>query len=159
MSRAIRECQIYQKGFDEHGSLQRAIAAYFGLVSFVDHNVGRLIDALAASGLAEDDAGHLFERPRRQSRHARPMGQIDDVRGIGRGADDHRRPDLPQGQVCREPVSLVDCFPTILNWTGVAPNPADRDLPGLPLDEIAARRRSARSFASTTRRARRPARS
>jgi choline-sulfatase len=45
-------------------------------------------------------------------------------------------PGLPRGMVCREPVSLVDCFPTVLNWTGVAPNPQDRDLPGLPLDEI-----------------------
>jgi choline-sulfatase len=34
-------------------------------------------------------------------------------------------------------VSLVDCFPTILAWAGVTPNPEDRDLPGLPLDEIA----------------------
>jgi choline-sulfatase len=64
------------------------------------------------------------------------VGQIDDVRGIGRGADDRAGPDLPQGFVCREPVSLVDCFPTILSWTGVAPNPQDRDLAGLPLDEI-----------------------
>jgi choline-sulfatase len=46
-------------------------------------------------------------------------------------------PEVPQGFVCREPVSLVDCFPTIVSWAGVAPLPEDRDLPGLPLDEIA----------------------
>jgi arylsulfatase A-like enzyme len=34
--------------------LRRALAAYFGLVSFVDDNVGKLIGVLAATGLAED---------------------------------------------------------------------------------------------------------
>jgi choline-sulfatase len=46
-------------------------------------------------------------------------------------------PGLPRGMVCREPVTLADCFPTIVKWTGVAPSPQDRDLPGLPLDEVA----------------------
>lgn len=46
-------------------------------------------------------------------------------------------PGLPQGMVCREPVTLADAFPTIVKWAGVAPHPDDRDLPGLPLDEIA----------------------
>jgi hypothetical protein len=36
-------------------------------------------------------AYHLFERSRRQSRHARAVGQIDDVRGVRRSADDRRR--------------------------------------------------------------------
>src|SRR5258707_644458 len=47
------EWQIYDKGFDP-ASLRRAIAAYFGLVSFVDHNVGKLMAALAGTGLAAD---------------------------------------------------------------------------------------------------------
>jgi choline-sulfatase len=49
---AIRECQIYDKGFDAV-KLRRALAAYFGLVSFVDDNVGKLMGALAATGLAD----------------------------------------------------------------------------------------------------------
>src|SRR5207253_7456834 len=50
---ANRECQVYDKGFDP-ASLRRAIAAYFGLVSFIDHNVGRLMEALAETGLAAE---------------------------------------------------------------------------------------------------------
>jgi choline-sulfatase len=42
---------------------------------------------------------------------------------------------LPQGVTCREPVTLGDAFPTIVKWAGLAPHPADRDLPGAPLDE------------------------
>ena len=40
---AMRACQIYDKGFDDPQKVRKAIAAYFGLVSFVDHNVGRLV--------------------------------------------------------------------------------------------------------------------
>src|SRR5690606_24369744 len=47
-------------------------------------------------------------------------------------------PEVPAGVVCREPVSLVDCFPTIVDCVGAAPDPADRDLPGSPLLDIVA---------------------
>src|SRR5213592_4497446 len=48
---ALRTCQVFQQSFDEV-KLRRALAAYFGLVSFVDDNVGTLLAALEASGLA-----------------------------------------------------------------------------------------------------------
>jgi choline-sulfatase len=56
--------------------------------------------------------------------------------------------ELPQGVVCHEPGSLVDCFPTILAWTGVAPQPEDRDFPGVALDRIAAGLAPARTILS-----------
>jgi choline-sulfatase len=136
--RAIRECQVYQKGFAEHsGSLQRALAAYFGLVTYVDHNVGRLVRALEEAGLAETT------RVLYSSDHGDNLG----TRGLWGKSTMYEEsagipmimagPGLPQGQVSRDPVSLVDVFPTILSWAGVAPNPADKGLPGLPLDEVA----------------------
>ena len=45
--------------------------------------------------------------------------------------------DIPSGFVCREPVTLVDCFPTILEAAGVPPHPDDRDLPGRSLVDLA----------------------
>ena len=45
-------------------------------------------------------------------------------------------PDVPAGAVCREPVSLVDCFPTIVDCAGLKPHPDDRDLPGAPLMDV-----------------------
>ncbi len=136
--RAIRECQVYQKGFAQHpGSLQRALAAYFGLVSYVDHNVGRLMNALDAAGLT-DTTRIIYS-----SDHGDNLG----TRGLWGKSTMYEEsagvpmivagPELPQGQVCREPVSLLDVFPSVLKWAGVAPNPADRRLPGLPLDEVA----------------------
>jgi choline-sulfatase len=45
-------------------------------------------------------------------------------------------PGVPDGFVCREPVSLVDCFPTIVAGAGLPVNAADRDLPGASLFDI-----------------------
>jgi choline-sulfatase len=45
-------------------------------------------------------------------------------------------PGIPQGVACTEPVSLVDCFPTIVDCVGLKPHPGDRNLPGSPLLEV-----------------------
>jgi choline-sulfatase len=45
-------------------------------------------------------------------------------------------PEVPQGVACAEPVSLVDCFPTIVECVGLKPHPDDRDLPGAPLLDV-----------------------
>jgi choline-sulfatase len=135
--RAIRACQIYQRGFADHpGSLQRALAAYFGLVSYVDHNVGRLIEALTATGLS------ARTRVLYSSDHGDNLG----TRGLWGKSTMYEEaagvpmliagPGLPAGVVCRAPVSLIDVFPSVLDWAGVAPRAEDRDLPGLPLHSV-----------------------
>jgi choline-sulfatase len=45
-------------------------------------------------------------------------------------------PEVPEGVVCREPVSLVDCFPTILECVGESRRQEDADTPGTSLFEI-----------------------
>ena len=42
-------------------------------------------------------------------------------------------PEIPAGRTCEMPVNLVDCFQTVLEATGVAEQPEDRDLPGQSL--------------------------
>src|SRR5437667_1266 len=46
-------------------------------------------------------------------------------------------PDMPRGFVCREPVSLVDVFPTATACVGLMPHPDDRDRPGCSLFDVA----------------------
>jgi choline-sulfatase len=46
-------------------------------------------------------------------------------------------PEIPVGVVCRKPVSLVDCFPTIVECVGNTQHPGDADLPGESLFAIA----------------------
>jgi choline-sulfatase len=116
--------------------LRRAIAAYFGLVSFVDHNVGRLMEALAETGLAAET------RVLYSADHGDNLG----TRGLWGKSNMYEEaagvpmllagPEVPEGFVCREPVSLVDAFPTVTDCVGVKPHPDDRDLPGLSLFEI-----------------------
>src|SRR6266567_2577336 len=133
---AAGECQIYDKGFDDV-KVRRAIAAYFGLVSKIDHHVGELLDVLAASGLT-DNTRVLYS-----SDHGDNLG----VRGLWGKSNMYEEAagvpmilagrEVPQGVVCRQPVSLVDCFPTIIAGAGLAPHPGDRDLPGASLLEVA----------------------
>jgi choline-sulfatase len=132
---ALRECMIYDKGFDEI-RLRKALAGYFGLVSFVDHNVGRLLACLAETGLDEetrviytsDHGDNLGSRGLwgKSSMYEESAG----VPLIMAGAD------IPEGAVCREPVSLVDCYQTIVDCVGAPRHPDDAALPGTSLFEI-----------------------
>ena len=49
----MRDVQIYDQAFDER-KVRKAVAAYFGMVSFLDHNIGKLLDVLRETGLAAD---------------------------------------------------------------------------------------------------------
>jgi choline-sulfatase len=133
---AMRACQIYDQGFDDPQKVRTAIAAYMGLVSFVDHNVGRLMKVLDETGLNAET------RVIYTSDHGDNLG----TRGLWGKSNMYEEsaavpmlmagPEVPQGVTCREPVSLVDCFPTIIDCVGLAPHREDRDLPGSPLMDI-----------------------
>ena len=130
---AFRNCQIYDQGFVDDANRRRAIAAYFGLVSFVDHNVGRLVAALDDNALSRDT------RIIYTSDHGDNLG----TRGLWGKSNMFEEsaavplimagPEVPAGVACREPVSLVDCFPTIIDCVGLAPHADDGNLPGAPL--------------------------
>jgi choline-sulfatase len=132
---AIRECMVYDKAFDET-TRRRAIAAYFGMVSFLDANVGKLIDALDATGLA------ATTRVLYSSDHGDNLG----TRGLWGKSTMYEEsagvpmilagPEVPAGAVCGAPVSLVDGFPTIVAGAGLAPHRDDRDLPGASLFDV-----------------------
>jgi choline-sulfatase len=133
---AMRACQIYDRGFDDPRKVRKAIAAYYGLVSFVDHNVGRLVRALEDNGLSGDT------RIIYTSDHGDNLG----TRGLWGKSNMYEEsaavpmimagPGVPEGITCREPVSLVDCFPTIVDCAGLAQHPDDSELPGAPLLDI-----------------------
>ena len=145
---AMRACQIYDQGFDDRNKVQKAIAAYFGMVSFVDDNVGRLVKALESLGL-DGDTRVVYT-----SDHGDNLG----TRGLWGKSNMYEEsagvpmimagPDIPQGVVCREPVSLVDGFPTIVQCVGLEQNSGDRDLPGASLFDIVAGRAPKRTVMS-----------
>jgi choline-sulfatase len=134
------EFQRYSQGqdtpFDER-TVRRALAAYYGLVSFIDAQVGSVVQALADADLT---------RPTRTiytSDHGDMMGE----HGLWFKCTMYEAavgvpmlmagPDVPAGRVCRTNASLVDLFLTVLSSVGVQPAKDDADLPGTSLLELA----------------------
>lgn len=113
-----------------------AFAAYFGLCSWTDHNVGRILDALDAAGLT-DDTTVVYT-----SDHGDNVG----ARGLWGKSTLYQEsvavpmivagPGLPRG-VCETPVDLLDLYPTILQGAGIDPAPHMADRPGRSLLDLA----------------------
>ena len=133
---AMRKCLCFDEPFDA-AMVRRAIAAYFGLVSFLDDNVGRILKALDDCGLTGNT------RVVYSSDHGDNLG----TRGLWGKSTMYEEsagipmilagPGVPAGSTCDAPVTLADGFPTILHAVGARPDPRDRDLPGSSLLDIA----------------------
>lgn len=123
----------YARHFDET-RLREAKAAYYGLTSFMDACVGRVLAALEASGQAEDtvviyvsdhgdmlgDLGFWTKQVMYESSVGVPM--------IAAG------PGIPAGRRVTTGTTLLDLAPTAMEVTGAAADPA---LPGQSLCRIA----------------------
>ncbi len=113
-----------------------AIASYFGLCTFLDDLVGRVLESLEKAGLA-GSTRVIFT-----SDHGENLG----ARGTwGKGTmyqESAAVPlimagsDLEAGVVVETPVSLLDFYPTILESVGVALNEEDEARKGRSLYEI-----------------------
>ncbi len=133
---AMRKCLCFDDPFDPP-MVRRAIAAYFGLVSFLDDNIGKILRALEETGLAAST------RVVYSSDHGDNLG----ARGLWGKSTMYEEsagiplimagPDVPAGKTSGTPVSLVDAFPTFIRALGAKPDPRDTDLPGVSLLDIA----------------------
>ncbi len=121
----------------EEETLRRVIASYYGMISYLDDNVGRLVRALADAGLA-DSTRVLYS-----SDHGESMGQkgmfskcnmYEDSVGVPLILTG---PGVPAGNAVDAPTQLLDVFPTVLQCTGTEPTDEDRALPGTSLLDIA----------------------
>jgi arylsulfatase A-like enzyme len=107
------------QGTDDH--LVRAIkAAYYGAISFIDYNIGRLLDYMELHNLFEDTL-IVFA-----SDHGELLGDYASY-GKRNLLDSASRipllmvhPELTGGSRCDTPVSLVDIMPTFLDFAGIA---------------------------------------
>ncbi len=116
-----------------------AIASYHGLVSFLDDQVARVLQALERSGAAEDTLVIY------SSDHGDNLG----VRGMWNKCLLYREsaavpmivagPGIPGGRTCETQVNLVDIHPTLLDAHGLARGPDEVGLPGDSLAGIATR--------------------
>jgi choline-sulfatase len=131
-----REQQALNEPFDEQ-TIRRALATYYGMVTFLDEQIGIVLRALEQSGQLENtrvvytsdhgdmlgDHGMWWKSAMYDGAAAIPL--------IVAG------PDVPARKAVSTPVSLVDGFPTIIEAVGAQLAPEDTDLPGASLLRLA----------------------
>lgn len=125
-----------EDAFSDPQERLRAFAAYYGLCTWLDHNIGRIVGALRDAGL--EAATQLVYT----SDHGDNLG----ARGVwGKSTlyeESVKVPMLIAGpgiapSVCETPVDLLDLFPTILQGAGLDPTPEMRGRPGRALQDVA----------------------
>ena len=113
VSRRLRARRRLRPHFRSRDDIQRALAGYYGLVSATDENIGHVLAALKQSGLDGRDARPVHQRPRRQPRRARAVGQVDVLRGVrGRAADPCGRRAFRRASSARRRSALSTSIPS-----------------------------------------------
>lgn len=145
--KALRSVMNYDDFFDER-RVRTSVAAYYALVSFLDDNIGKVLRALEDSGLAGDT------RVIYSSDHGDNLGN----RGLWGKSVMYEEsaaipmllagPDVPVDAVIDAPVSLVDCYRSILEATGVPIPEEDASLASHSLWDIAKGARPQRTVLS-----------
>jgi choline-sulfatase len=133
---AYADFQRNEENFKSADERLRAFAGYFGLCSFLDHNVGQIDDAVREFGL-EGDTTLVYT-----SDHGDNLG----ARGLwGKSTLYQESVGVPmivagpgvEPGVCETPVDLLDLFATILEGVGLDPAPESQGRPGRSLFEVA----------------------
>ncbi|MBN9499496.1 MAG: sulfatase-like hydrolase/transferase [Alphaproteobacteria bacterium] len=134
--KALRECMSYDDFFTPE-KVKIALAAYYGMVSFLDDNIGRVLSALSEAGLAgntrviysTDHGDNLGTRHMwGKSIHYEEAAAIPMIVA---------GPGVPEGKTCTTPVTLVDVYPTIVQAAGLPFDATEKALPGKSLVDLA----------------------
>lgn len=114
---------------------KKAYASYLGLCSFMDAQVGRVLNALHEAGLT-DSTRIIYTSDHGENAGARGMwGKSNQYEEAGGIPFIIAGPDVPAAKVCATPVTLVDAYPAILQAAGL---PYGNDgTPGKSLFDIA----------------------
>lgn len=107
----------------ENNEWENIVQAYLACITFVDAQVGKLLDALEGSAYADNTVIFLW------SDHGYHLGE----KGLFKKVTLWDRsthvpmiiagPGLPEGQRCDRVVSLLDMYPTLLDLCGLPGNP------------------------------------
>ena len=128
---AMRNCQIM-----DNFTLERtrvALTSYYGLVTFVDDLIGKILEAVEQNNLGDntqifylsDHGDNIGERDfwGKSNFYEESVGVPCILKG----------PTIPAGKISKTPVSLVDVYPTILKTAGITP----KAKPGTSLVDLA----------------------
>ncbi|MCE9640045.1 MAG: sulfatase-like hydrolase/transferase, partial [Betaproteobacteria bacterium] len=134
--RDYSESFSYDKFFDPE-KLKKAIAAYYGLCSFLDDNIGKVLRTLDATGLTENTRV-LYTSDHGDNLGARGLWgkstMYEEVAGVPLII---KGPDIPRGVKISEPANHVDTYPFILECAGESTPDAYDVHPGHSLFKLA----------------------
>ncbi len=135
--RIYAQCSDYDTHINGPADLQRALAGYFGLVSFLDEQIGKLLRVLSETDLA-DKTRVIYTSDHGDNLGARGLWgkamMYEESAGIpmlvaGKG--------VPAEAVCATPVTLCDVSTTILDAVGASDAIAELGLPDVSLLDLA----------------------
>ncbi|MBI3832539.1 MAG: sulfatase-like hydrolase/transferase [Planctomycetes bacterium] len=107
----------YDKYFDAE-KLRKAVAAYFGLCSFVDDNVGKILRTVDACGLNENTRV-IYTSDHGDNLGARGLwGKSTMYEEVARVPLIVSGPDISAGKRVDAPASLLDVYPTVMQCVG-----------------------------------------
>ena len=118
---------------NDNEQLKRCVQAYLACTTFVDHQVGRVLQALSERDDASNTVVVLF------SDHGYHLGEKHRVTKHGLWEESTRvplivkRPGQEEGQSCAKPVGLIDLYPTLLELCGLAARPENEGQSLVPL--------------------------
>lgn len=125
----------YDQPFSEN-EIRTLAAAYYGVCSYLDQEIGRVLDTLAAEGL-DTQTTVIYTSDHGESLGARGMfGKFTMYEESAAVPFLMAGPDIPAGTVADTPVSLVDVYPTVLDVVGLPPDADEATLPGRSLRQI-----------------------
>ena len=117
----------------EQDQIDDATQAYLACVAFVDHQVGRVLDALEKSAIADNtivvlwsDHGYHLGEKHRWAKHGL-WEEATKVPLIFSGLD------IPQSKQSNKPVGLIDLYPTLTQLAGLPTNDKNQGLSLTPL--------------------------
>lgn len=126
----------YDDYFDQE-KLKKALAGYYGLCSFLDENIGKVLQALNDSGLA-DDTRVVYTSDHGDNLGSRGMWgkstMFEEAAGVPLIM---AGPDIPVGKVIDTPTSHVDAYPYILEAVGANEPELVEGFPGVSLSALA----------------------
>jgi arylsulfatase A-like enzyme len=107
----------------ENDQWKPMVQSYLACVSFVDAQVGRVLDALDKGQygdntyivLFSDHGFHIGEKERHAKRSLWEDGARVPMMIVG--------PGIPKGQICNKPVQLLDIYPTLLELSNLKADP------------------------------------
>ena len=131
---AFRRYQMLFNHEDRPRLFKRWLQAYMACVAFIDDQVGTVLDALADSPYADNTvvfltSDHGFHVGGKEALYKQTLWDSGTrIPFIVAGLQ-----GMPKAKVCRQPVSLIDVYPTLIDICGLPENP-HQGRSGYPLD-------------------------